>query len=171
MTQIKMENVIIDYDGRQITFEEQDKWRFSFHLEVSAVSDLIEYFRSFQVNDIQRRRAFRVPLTASSDLSVILEYRDKSCPVNALNISLTGILIEFESDDVYDMAIGGEVNLTLKLGDKAAKISGKIMRRDGNQYGIFFPDTIVENEVQPPAPLQSIVLVLEREWMRKRIKL
>ena len=171
MTQIEIENVVINYDGRQITFEDRNKWQFSLGLKASAISDLIEYFRSFQVDDIQRRRAFRIPLTASSDLSVILGYKDKSCTVNALNISLTGILIEFEGYDVYDIAIGAEVNLTLKLGDKAVKISGKIVRRDGNQYGIFFPDTIVDNEVQPPDSLQSIVLKLEKDWLRNRVKL
>ena len=150
MTQIKVENVIINYDGSQISFEDQNNWKFSFSLKSSAMFDLIEYLRSFNVDDTQRRNAFRVPLTTSSDLSVMLGHRDKSCSVKPLNISLTGILIEFDRDDVYDLAIGAEVNLTLKSGDKTEKISGKIMRRDGNQYGIFFPSTVVDNEVTPP---------------------
>ena len=170
MTQIKIENVIINYDGRQISFEDQNNWKFSFSLESSAISDLIEYFRSFQVDDIQRRNAFRISLTASSDLSVMLEYKDKSCSVKPLNISFTGILIEFDGDDVYDIAIGDTVYLTLKSGDKATKISGKIVRRDGNQYGIFFPDTVVDSEVEPPENLRSIVLKLEREWIRNSVK-
>ena len=167
MTQIKVENVIINYDGRQITFEDQDNWKFSFSLKSSAMFDLIEYLRSFKVDDTQRRNAFRVPLTTSSDLSVMLGYRDKSCSVKPLNISFTGILIEF-GGDVYDLAIGAEVILTLKSGDKTEKISGKIMRRDGNQYGIFFPTTVVDNEVTPPDDLRSIVLKLEKDWLRKR---
>ena len=169
MTQIKVENVIINYDGSQITFEEQNNWKFSFSLKSSAMFDLIEYLRSFKVDDTQRRNAFRVPLTTSSDLSVMLGYRDKSCSVKPLNISLTGILIEF-GGDVYDLAIGAEVNLTIKSGDKTENISGKIMRRDGNQYGIFFPTTVVDNEVTPPDHLRSIVLKLEKDWLRKRAK-
>ena len=169
MTQIKVENVIINYDGRQITFEDQDNWKFSFSLKSSAMFDLIEYLRSFKVDDTQRRNAFRVPLTTSSDLSVMLGYKDKSCSVKPLNISFTGILIEF-GGDVYDLAIGAEVILTLKSGDNTEKISGKIMRRDGNQYGIFFPTTVVDNEVTPPDYLRSIVLNLEKDWLRKRAK-
>ena len=170
MNQITIENVILSYDGHQITFEDKNKWKFSFNLKGSALSDMIGYFGSFKVDDVQQRKAFRVPLTAASDLSVRLGYRDKSCSVKALDISFTGILIEFDGDDVYDIAIDAAVDLTLKSGDKTAKISGKIVRHDGNKYGIFFPGTIVDDEVQPPEPFQSIVLNLERDWIRNRVK-
>jgi hypothetical protein len=171
MSQIEIGNVIINSDGRYLTFKDQNKWQFSIDLEASTISDFIEYLRSFNVDDVQRRRAFRVPLTASSGLSVILGYKDKSCSVKPLNISLAGILIEFYDDDVYDMAIDTEVELTLKLGDKTSITPGTIVRRDENQYGIFFPDSVIEDDVQPPLFLQSIVLDLERDWIRKRVKI
>ncbi|MBT8350339.1 MAG: PilZ domain-containing protein [Deltaproteobacteria bacterium] len=170
MNQLRIENMVINYDGQQITFDDRDRQKYSFKLKPDTISDLIDYLRSFQKNDGQKRNAFRIPLTEDNGLSVVLKYGDKSCAVTPINISLTGILIEFDSDDVYDMALNEEVVLSIKLGQKAGDILGGIVRRDNRQYGIFFLGTVDGNKIQPPEIISYIALKLERAWLRSRIQ-
>ena len=119
----------------------------------------------------QRRKAFRVPLRVARDLSAVLEYQEISSIVKPVNISLTGILVGFDKDDAYDLPIGSEVNLTLKFQSETAKISGKIVRRDGNRYGIFFLNSSAGgNDLHAPGSLRKMVRKLERDWIRKRVK-
>ncbi len=170
MNQLRIENVVINYDGQQITFHDPDSLKFSFQLKPEAISDLIDYLGSFQKNDVQKRTAFRIPLTESSGLSVVLTYRDKSSAVIPINISLTGILIEFGAEDVYDMALNDAVVLSIRLDNQADDIIGKIVRRDHRQYGIFFADSVIDDEVQPPEFIASVARKLERAWLRSRFQ-
>ncbi|NNK84532.1 MAG: PilZ domain-containing protein [Desulfobacterales bacterium] len=169
MEQFIIGNIVITYDGREITFSDNGHQNFRFYLKPDALADLMDYFNSLIKTYTQKRNAFRIPLNNSFGLSVLLRYGDKSCSVKPLNLSLTGILIEFEGDDVYGMAKGDIVELSIELGDKSENMAGKIVRCNHPQYGIFFPETIVDGEVQAPEFLLNITSNLEKRWLRERI--
>jgi hypothetical protein len=87
-----------------------------------------------------------------------------------LNLSLSGILVEFSKGEVYEMPIDTQIKIRLQLQDTTIVINGVVSRRSGNQYGIFFPDSVRDNELDPPDSLQAICTKLEKQWLRGRVK-
>ena len=169
-SELQIGNTIISSDGRSLTFQNTDNASFSVTFTVPHLSDLIAFLRSVKPDEIEQRMGFRVPLSISSGLSVSITFGDKTCSVRPLNISLSGILVEFSEGEVYEMPIYTRIKIRLQLQDKTAVLNGVVRRRSGNQYGILFPDAIRDNELVPPDSLQVIYAKLEKQWLRERIK-
>jgi len=113
---------------------------------------------------------FRVPRSSSSVLSASITFGDKTCSVRPLNLSLTGIWAEFSEGEVYEMPIDTQIKIRLQLQDTTIVLNGVVIRRSGNQYGIFFPDSVRGNMLDPPDSFQAIFTKLESQWLRERVK-
>lgn len=118
----------------------------------------------------ENRSAFRVPIFQDSSPRVLIEQNGhKIGTPRAIDISFTGILVEFPSDDVAEIEIDSKVQLELVLDDLEIDIEGVIRRRDGQRYGILFPETIKGSHVAPPDALNTLVHRLERIWLQRRV--
>jgi hypothetical protein len=171
MSSIEIENITIFADGQSLMFQDRAKPRIQITLPASKLSDIIDFIRSVDPDMTERRRGFRVPVSPSSSLSVSVTFGSKSCLVTPLNLSLSGIYIAFLGHEIYEMSTGAHVNITLQLQDKTASLNGVVRRRDGNRYGIFFLDSIRHHELDPPDSLQVIYTTLERQWLRKKLRI
>jgi hypothetical protein len=171
MSSIKIGNISIFSDGQSLTFQDSHNPRSHITLPASKLTAIIDFLRSIDPDMAERRTGLRVPLLPSSGLSVSVTFGRQMCLVNPLNISLSGILIEFLDDQVYEMSIGAHVEITLQLGDKTADLSGVVRRCDGKRYGIFFLDSIRHHELDPPDSLQVIYTTIERQWLRKKLRI
>ena len=87
------------------------------------------------------------------------------------NLSLTGIMVEFDSVEDPDLLPPAEVGLELRLGDHAVQLKSLINRRDGHSYFLSFPEVISKDGVNAPQPLQKIVESLERTWIQERVRM
>jgi hypothetical protein len=56
-----------------------------------------------------------------------------------IDISLTGILVEFAAAEDPDLTPSEEADLELRLGDDTIHLRAELRRRDGHRYGLFFP--------------------------------
>ncbi|MBI3468355.1 MAG: PilZ domain-containing protein [Planctomycetes bacterium] len=129
-------------------------------------SNLVVTTRS-EVMTANRRRAFRVPVPDTSGLRVEVGTSDGlRWPAQAVNLSVTGILVEFPSDGEPGLAIGATVAVRLSLGSDALEIGAEVKQRAQRAYGLFFPQTVVGETVEPPPALAAIVRTLERYWFR-----
>ncbi len=171
MSSIKIGNITIFSDGQSLTFRDGDNPRLQIRLPASKLPDIIDFLRSVDPDMTERRIGLRVPLSSSSGLSTSITFGSQTCLVTPLNLSLSGILIAFLGDTVYEMSIGAYVIVTLQLRDKTAVLNGVVRRRDGNRYGIFFLDSIRHHELDPPDSLQVIFTMLERLWLRKKLRI
>ena len=123
-----------------------------------------------QISVAEGRVAYRVPITMDTGLKVRVKTQDAVVrDVEAIDISLAGMLIAVAKTKSSAIAIGAELDVELRLDDEIVRVSGIVRRQAGaNQYGIFFPDCVVKGELRPPDDLLRMVNVLERTWLRNR---
>ena len=113
-----------------------------------------------------RRRAFRVPVLRDSGLRVELRTNDgHTWRAEAVNLSVTGILVELPTAEAPALAIGATVTVRLTLGNDTIEIQGEVNRREQRAVGLSFAETLVRAKVAPPPALAAIVRSLERHWL------
>lgn len=127
-----------------------------------------------QVVKAENRRSFRVPVRPSEEggnLRVrITTVNREEWVGEALDISMSGILLDLVGDDSPNVSIDSEVQVELQLGRRVVGgLSAVVRHNEEGCLGLFFPDTIKLGQLQPPKPLRSIVTILERRWLRRRI--
>jgi hypothetical protein len=167
----KIGNISIFWDGSSsLMFQDGDNANLKVTFSASNLPDLIDFLCSVKPDEKDLRMGFRVPLSISSGLSASITFGDKTCSVRPLNLSLSGILVEFSEGEVYEVPIDTQIKITFQLQDTTAVLNGVVRRRSGNQYGIFFPDSVLGNELDPPDSLQTIYTKLEKKWLRERVK-
>jgi hypothetical protein len=86
-----------------------------------------------QVGD--RRSAVRIPVPRGSLATVILHGGTRT-PARAIDISLTGILIELDRRHLD--SIGGTVTLSIALGAREIVVDAEVCRRDGLRLGLRY---------------------------------
>ena len=86
-----------------------------------------------------------------------------------LDIGFCGMLIEFDSDKVPELAFGSAVELRLRFGVTTVMLAGEVRRSQGRRYRLSFPESLVgEGPVDPPVALRKIVSALGAMWLQSR---
>ncbi|MBN2397880.1 MAG: PilZ domain-containing protein [Deltaproteobacteria bacterium] len=170
MPEITIQNIKIFLDGSSVTFLREDKPDVPVTLPTSAIDELIDFLSSLNQNAIARRRAFRVAVPSSAGLMVRFALKGKSWSATPVDLSLAGILIEFSRSEGVDIPVDTTLSIELRLNDKIATLTGLVRRRDDNQYGILFLESLREGELNPPETLVNIYKEIERQWLRARLE-
>ena len=165
-------NINITWDGSRLMFQDGDNSNLKLTFPASDLPDLIDFLGSVKPEEKEKelRMGFRVPLSVSRGLSVSITFGGKTRSVRPLNLSLSGILVEFSEGEVYEMPIDTHIKIRVQLKETTTVLNGVVSRRSGNQYGIFFPDSVRGKELDPPDSLQAICTKLEKQWLRERVK-
>jgi hypothetical protein len=117
----------------------------------------------------ERRSAFRVPIFGDSAPVVQIRGNDQaSWTPQPVDISLTGILVDFSKGEVPDLPIDTSVQVQLRLNEVEVELLGQVRRRDGARYGIFFSEVLKGGEVEPPSALSELVRELEEIWLQRK---
>jgi len=156
--------------GRSVTFLDQDKPETSIALPANAIDELVSFLRSLNPDTTERRMAFRVAVPSLTDLTARVSFKGETWPVKPVDLSLTGILIEFPRTEVAEIPLEAEIGIELQLGDKTAVLRGIVRRRNRNQYGILLASSLRNGDLRPPESLVLIYKELERQWLRRRLK-
>jgi hypothetical protein len=113
----------------------------------------------------KRRIAFRVPVEPDAGLHVVVKGADGQTWTPAVrNVSVAGMLVEFASDNAPDWVIGSMLEVFLQLAHHEVVVRAEVKRRDKQSYGLYFPDSVFGDRLNPPAELDGIVRALERSW-------
>jgi hypothetical protein len=123
-----------------------------------------------KIIDMERRMSHRIPIGEKRAPSVRLyTTENRSLRPKPKDLSLTGMMIEFDPADNPDLPPETEVGLELSFNNYAVRLQSVIKNRDGNDYFLFFTDVITEHGINAPEPLRNIVESLERAWFEERI--
>ena len=110
----------------------------------------------------ERRRARRVPVDGNSGLRVALKTKDdKVWVVRVVDISMTGMLIEFPEGSDPDFELREPLGVELQLDDHIARITGQARHQGAQSWGVLFLG------VNPSDSLRVIVNSLEWDWLRQ----
>lgn len=115
-----------------------------------------------EIRRFERRSNFRFPLKPEDGLLVtLLDPVGESWRPLAINISRTGILLEFPPEDGPFLPTGTQVELNLTLEEQTGWLLATVSRKDQNRYGLAF---VLEGETLPPA-MERILKTIERRWL------
>jgi len=92
----------------------------------------------FRLHFDERRSAVRIPVPRGTLRAAVLEDHGGRRPITALDISLTGILIEVQPGDRDTIRIGAALELELSLGEHKLAVPAVVCRRDGDRLGLRY---------------------------------
>jgi hypothetical protein len=111
-----------------------------------------------RVQATEQRMSVRVPVPVGALDAAVLDGRT-TYRVKALDLSLDGILVEFESGDVPDIAVGQRRKMALGRGTATLVVDVEVRRRDARRFGLYF-----HFEGSRPREMVQIVSELQRLW-------
>jgi c-di-GMP-binding flagellar brake protein YcgR len=179
LTSVSDENIILDVPVEEIEALPEESWcviSFSHKGSAQAIFAIVqECFKrsppqlchlvlqiSSDIFGVQPRSAYRIPIKKEADLHVrISTPGGRAWMVSPVNLSLTGILVEFTGEDP-NIGIGTQVRVELMLGSNIAVLSGEVKRHHKQQYALSFSDVAYERALLPPESLRTIVHALDR---------
>ncbi|MBW2674205.1 MAG: hypothetical protein JRD89_12460 [Deltaproteobacteria bacterium] len=116
MTEITIEKIKISLDDHSVTFLDQDKPEAPIVLPADAIDNLITFLCAPKPKTDERRIAFRVAISRLTDLAVRVNFKGKTWEVDPVDLSLTGILVQFLKTEIADITIETEVGIELRFG-------------------------------------------------------
>ena len=112
---------------------------------------------------MESRMSYRVPIGEKFAPSVRIFTKDGRVFLpKPIDLSFTGILIEFDETEDPDFRLSEDLGLELRLNKYLVHIKAVVKRRDGHRYGLFFPEAVTRNGLNPPQALQKIFASLAR---------
>ncbi|MDX1579089.1 MAG: PilZ domain-containing protein [Gemmatimonadota bacterium] len=168
MSEIEIGGVIFAADEEGLTLSRAGQ-PGALHLDPGAVSELLDFLRSARVNELNRRRGFRVPVV-SGNLRVLLRGPFGQIEAPARDVSLSGIFVELDRHRMPDLHVQDSVELRMTLGDEDIILGGTVRRRTEEGFGIVFAHAADTSDPSPPAGLTRIVMFLERDWLAARVR-
>ena len=119
----------------------------------------------------ERRRGFRLPVVDDLGVTAELLLEDRRClQATPVNLSTGGVLLEFDSGQVPDLAVDSELRIRLALKETLVDIRVTVERRLENSYGFSFPSIAVDPEADWCQRLVSIVRRVEAAWIKANIR-
>src|SRR5262249_9209244 len=102
------------------------------------------------------------------DVSVTLTdaSRQPWAPI-ALDLSLTGILVEFRDPPIPQFPVGAPFGVELRLGSATVRLPAVVYRCHWQHCGLFFPSVVRDGRLEPPESFRAMVATLERLWLQK----
>lgn len=113
----------------------------------------------------ESRRAFRVPVTKQLPRVRMTGEDGAVFHVDAVDLSVTGALVEFSDGEVPDLLVGRRFKVELRLDELVVVLAAEVRRRYGKRYGLFFSDVLADEQLKPPTELSALVARLEQIWL------
>ena len=111
------------------------------------------------ITRLERRRSRRIPVPVNCGLVVRLGREEQQWTPTPVDLSLSGLCVEFARDELAQPAVGSFVDVKLSLGDRALELQAQVVRQKKRSYGLCFLHPISQ-------PLQQICELLERATAR-----
>jgi|CXWL01.1.fsa_nt_gi hypothetical protein len=168
MPQVTIGDVIVTADQGALSFVRRDQSTPLLRFDAGEAGKLMTFLQSYVKTELNQRSAFRVPVWPASGLSAKLTANQKVHAVKPLDISLSGMSFEFVSANAPALPDGADVEITLTFESNKLTLPAVVRRREANEYGIVFPDSMRNDDLDPPWQLVSIVMELQRRLVAPR---
>ena len=135
----------------------------------SLYSPALKLKLSSKIIGMESRMSHRVPIEGKFTPLVRLFTKEGGVHLpKPIDLSLTGILVEFNKAEDPDFLPSDELRLELRLDEYAIQLKAVVKRRDGRRYGLFFPEIVTNHGLHSPQTLRKIVAFLESALLQER---
>jgi hypothetical protein len=169
MPELVIGDIKLKSHGLGLVLERLDRPELSFRIDGEGVLSLMDFIGSFSSVDVDRRRAFRVPVFNEEYLHVSLQTSTQHAEVSARDISLTGIYVETRAHQPIDLEVDQQVAVAMEFGSLMETCRGVVKRRNDQGAGIFFSDSLYSEQLDPPVGLLRIVEQLKHRWLARTV--
>ena len=119
-----------------------------------------------QIATLDVGAARRIPIGVGVTLSIeIGTYDRRSWSPEAVDLSASGVLLDFGSERPPRLPVGALVELALELDGLRAQLTAVVRRRESSRLGLSFMDVAPGAALTPPEPLRGILTRLEERWL------
>lgn len=119
-----------------------------------------------QIATLDVGAARRIPIGVGVTLSIEIGTYDRRCwSPEAVDLSASGILLDFGNDRPPRLPPGALVEIALELDGVRAELTAAVRRREGARLGLSFVDVAPGAALTPPEPLRAILTRLEERWL------
>lgn len=153
-----------------LTIDDLRRPGHSFEIDFAAAREMVTFITAHADCDIDRRRSFRIPLYDEPGVQVLAEFDGKSTSLLARDISLTGVYVEQPQAGDCVLSAGDNLSITISYDGITETVNGVVRRTDDCGLGIFFPDSLSGEQLDPPRGLFQIVSRLEQRWIRRNTR-
>jgi len=160
----------VAFERGVLTITHHDRPESAVTMNEDGVEKLIDLVCGHDESDSNQRQAFRVSLWDSCGLTTTVHHG--GCEIEAIptSISLSGVFVELPEPLEVGLSVGAQVDVTLDLDTDHETLVSIVRRRRGSGCGLFFPASMKDEELNPPATLARIVKNLQRRWLARRIR-
>lgn len=164
MAEISIGKLKLSSDARQLLIDSEDGFDGPVTLDAKEVGELIVFLVSLSATEFNQRQAFRIPLWRSINLKVWLIIDAKKIEVAAINLSMTGMLIELPDELDVPLKVSRSVNVLVDYEGIETRLAGKISWVEGLKLGLEFPQASTASKIDPYPEYSGIVMSIQRSW-------
>ena len=171
MDEFKVKNITIQSSDSSLTISDDSRPGNSIVIDTKSLPEIIRILSRYRPNHAENRNGFRVPIgslceTTRSNFGVNIEYAGESIEVTAINVSITGILVDHPK---LRLPVDGKASIILRYQDNIATIKAIVVRCGGTRISFHFPETLSDGELDPPESIMKVYRALELDWLRERL--
>ena len=140
---------------------------FANHRAMSFLSWLLDagevltFQAPAQLSVLEARKSPRLSIADNVELSAEVRRRNGAVSrPRVLDLSETGMLVEFPRDARLELTLGEELAVALAFADHLTQLNAEVRRREGRQFGLFFVDSVEGSEVHVSKELGDILTAL-----------
>ena len=170
MAETNIGDVRVTFERGVLTISHRDRSESTITLDEDGVEKLIDLVCGHDESESNRRHAFRVSLWNSCGLMTTVHHGECEFEAIPTSISLSGVFVELPEPLEFELSVGAQVDVTLDLDTDRETLEAIVRRRRGSGCGLFFPASMKDEELDPPATLARIVMNLQRRWLARRIR-
>jgi len=119
-----------------------------------------------QIASLDVGSARRIPIGVDVTLNIELgTYDRRSWAPEAVDLSATGVLLDFGAEKPPRLPLGALVETVLEFEGVRVELTAAVRRREGNRLALSFVDTAPSSPAALPEELAGILARLEQRWL------
>ena len=167
MKKIDIGELHLEFDSGRLSMSVARNGTAPLALDMPDIRKLTGFLSSLHEGHANQRQTFRLSAAALMDLGVSLHANGRVLGATANDLSVTGISVQINDGEELDVPLLGEVDVVLDLGDETQSHTAIVRRKEARGYGLFFPQSIRGEHIEPPHNLVAMILELQKRSLAR----
>jgi len=177
--EIELDGILLHVEGHRLKlampasrFEplDEDTGQVAINLHADQARQLMELMANVMAKEFNSRQAYRVPVRKSYGLEAKIIDGTNEFDVTVKTISMTGIFVAFPVGPKPIFHVNDQFDTQLQFEGNEVRLPATVKRVRQEGVGLFFDNSIQDEEIEPPEDLARMVMALQRKWINCRLQ-